>query len=217
MARTSPSTFKLILASASPRRKDLLAQICVTPDLVQGVDMDESILKDEAPREAVTRLAREKAEAAKALRRDAHDLVMTADTIVACGRRILGKPEGADDARRMLSLLSGRRHKVMSCVCLVAPDDTVTSRTVVTRVTFKRLSAMELDAYIASGEWEGKAGGYAIQGRADAFVRALEGSYSNVVGLPLHETANLLNGAGFQVLDGWGSSAPDPSHEGTSK
>lgn len=180
MARASPWTLKLILASASPRRRDLLAQICVTPDLVQSVDVGESILKDEAPREAVARLAREKAEAAKALRRDAHDLVMTADTIVACGRRILGKPKDADDARAMLKLLSGRRHRVMSCVCLVAPDDTVTSRTVVTRVTFKRLSAMELDAYIASGEWEGKAGGYAIQGRADAFVRALEGSYSNV-------------------------------------
>lgn len=206
MASALPSKFKLILASASPRRRDLLAQICVTPDLVQSVDVDESILKDEAPREAVARLAREKAEAAKELRRDEHDLLMTADTIVACGRRILGKPDGEDDARRMLNLLSGRRHRVMSCVCLVAPDNTMTNRTVVTRVTFKRLSAAELEAYIASGEWEGKAGSYAIQGRADSFVRALEGSYSNVVGLPLHETANLLNGAGFPVLDGWGSS-----------
>jgi septum formation protein len=203
MAPAFPSKPKLILASASPRRLDLLAQIGVVPDLVRGVDADETILKDEAPRAAVERLARVKAEAATGLRRSKADLILTADTIVACGRRILGKPNDIDDARRMLELLSGRRHRVMSALCLVAADDTITSRTVVTRVSFKRLSGEELEAYLASGEWEGKAGAYAIQGRADSFVRSLEGSYSNVVGLPLHETANLLNGAGFRVLEGW--------------
>lgn len=203
MAATSPSTLRLILASASPRRKDLLAQIGVTPDLVSSVDTDESLLPGESPREAVERLAHGKAEAAKVLRRSGDDLILTADTIVACGRRILGKPVDEKDARRMLELLSGRRHQVLSSICLVAPDDTITARTVVTRVSFKRLSKEEFDAYIASGEWEGKAGAYAIQGRAGIFVRGLEGSYSNVVGLPLHETANLLGGAGFALFEGW--------------
>lgn len=203
MAATSPSTLKLILASASPRRKDLLAQIGVMPDLVSSVDMDESLLPGESPREAVERLAHGKAEAAKVLRRSADDLILTADTIVACGRRILGKPVDEQDARRMLELLSGRRHQVLSSICLVAPDDTITSRMVVTRVSFKRLSEEELAAYIACCEWEGKAGAYAIQGRASIFVRGLEGSYSNVVGLPLHETANLLRGAGFPLFEGW--------------
>lgn len=216
MAAASPSTLKLILASASPRRKDLLAQISVTPDLVRSVDVDETILKGETPREAVARLAREKAEAARALRRSADDIILTADTIVACGQRILGKPNGEADARRMLELLSGRRHRVLSAICLVGPNDEITSRTVVTRVTFKRLSRQELGAYLASGEWEGKAGAYAIQGRADSFVRALEGSYSNVVGLPLHETANLLTGAGFPVHGGWATPGDIPAEQGTS-
>lgn len=203
MAATSSSSLKLILASASPRRKDLLAQIGVIPDLVTSVEFDESLLPDETPREAVERLARGKAEAAKTLRRSDDDLILTADTIVACGRRILGKPTDEKDARRMLQLLSGRRHQVLSAICLVGTGDTITSRTVVTRVSFKRLSAEELDAYLVSGEWDGKAGAYAIQGRAGVFVRGLEGSYSNVVGLPLHETANLLGGAGFALLEGW--------------
>ncbi len=203
MAATSSSSLKLILASASPRRKDLLAQIGVIPDLVSSVEFDESVLPDEPPREAVARLARGKAEAAKTLRRSDDDLILTADTIVACGRRILGKPTDEKEARRMLQLLSGRRHQVLSAICLVGPGDTITSRTVVTRVSFKRLSAEELDAYLASGEWDGKAGAYAIQGRAGVFVRSLDGSYSNVVGLPLHETANLLGGAGFALLEGW--------------
>lgn len=203
MAATSSSLLKLILASASPRRKDLLAQIGVIPDLVSSVAFDESVLPDESPREAVERLARGKAEAAKSLRRSDDDLILTADTIVACGRRILGKPTDEKDARRMLQLLSGRRHQVLSAICLVGQGDVITSRTVVTRVSFKRLSGQELDAYLASGEWDGKAGAYAIQGRAGVFVRSLEGSYSNVVGLPLHETANLLGGAGFALLEGW--------------
>lgn len=203
MAATSSSSLKLILASASPRRKDLLAQIGVVPDLVTSVEFDESVLPGETPREAVERLARGKAEAAKTLRRSDDDLILTADTIVACGRRILGKPTDEKDARRMLQLLSGRRHQVLSAICLVGSGDTITSRTVVTRVSFKRLSGQELDAYLASGEWDGKAGAYAIQGRAGIFVRGLEGSYSSVVGLPLHETANLLGGAGFALLEGW--------------
>lgn len=203
MAATSSSPLKLILASASSRRKDLLAQIGVIPDLVTSVEFDESVLPDETPREAVERLARGKAEAAKTLRRSDDDLILTADTIVACGRRILGKPTDEKDARRMLQLLSGRRHQVLSAICLLGQGDVITSRTVVTRVSFKRLSAEELDAYLVSGEWDGKAGAYAIQGRAGIFVRSLEGSYSNVVGLPLHETANLLGGAGFALLEGW--------------
>lgn len=203
MAAASPSSPTLILASASPRRLDLLGQIGVTPDLVRSVDVDESVAPDEQPRQAVERLAREKAEAAKILKRTPNDIILTADTIVACGRRILGKPQDEKDAGRMLQLLSGRRHRVMTCVCVVGAGDLITSRTVVTRVSFKRLSAEELAAYIGSGEWDGKAGSYAIQGRADSFVRALEGSYSNVVGLPLHETANLLGGAGYPVHGGW--------------
>lgn len=207
MAAASPSQLKLILASASPRRLDLLGQIGVTPDLVRSVDTDESVATGELPREAVMRLALAKAEAAKSLRRTPNDIILTADTIVACGRRILGKPRGEEDATRMLQLLSGRRHKVMTSVCLVCAGDVITSRTVVTRVSFKRLSEDELAAYIASGEWHGKAGAYAIQGHADMFVRALEGSYSNVVGLPLHETANLLGGTGYPLLDGWSRDA----------
>lgn len=203
MAATSSSSLKLILASASPRRLDLLAQIGVVPDLVSSVEFDESVLPGESPREAVERLARGKAEAAKALRRSGDDLILTADTIVACGRRILGKPADEKDARRMLQLLSGRRHQVLSAICLVGQGDVITSRTVMTRVSFKRLSAEELDAYLTSGEWDGKAGAYAIQGRAGVFVRSLDGSYSSVVGLPLNETANLLGGAGFALLEGW--------------
>ncbi len=203
MVAASPSSPKLILASASPRRLDLLQQIGVTPDLVRSVDVDESSGPNELPREAVKRLALEKAEAAKSLRRSPRDIILTADTIVACGRRILGKPQDEAGASRMLQLLSGRRHRVMTSVCLVGAGDVITSRTVVTRVSFKRLSDEEIAAYLASGEWDGKAGAYGIQGYAEVFVRALEGSYSNVVGLPLHETANLLKGAGYPLLNAW--------------
>ena len=193
-ATSNPVT--LYLASASPRRAELLEQIGIRPDKISGVDADESLLGGEVPRDAVKRLARIKADAASG---EAFDLTLTADTVVACGRRILGKPLDEADARKMLGLLSGRRHKVLTAIVLTARDGKRTERCVETRVSFKRLSSRELNAYLLSGEWEGKAGAYAIQGMADAFVKAIEGSYSNVVGLPLHETKKLLEGAGYPV------------------
>jgi nucleoside triphosphate pyrophosphatase len=203
MGNRSSSPSKLFLASASPRRKDLLEQICVIPSRIEGVDVDESLLVDEQPRVAVARLAKLKAQAAQA-RQGPNEIILAADTLVACGRRILGKPADEADARRMLELLSGRRHQVLTGLCLVTCEGKFIARTVMTRVSFKRLSERELFAYLGSGEWEGKAGAYAIQGRAEAFVKAIEGSYSNVVGLPLHETANLLVGAGYPVYSGDG-------------
>jgi len=186
---------RLILASASPRRRQLLGQIGLTPDAVQPADIDETPLKGELPRQLVERLARQKAETVAADHRDA--FVLGADTVVACGRRIMPKAETAVEARRFLRLLSGRRHRVYGGVSIVAPGGGGTQRCVVTTVQFKPLSAPEIDAYIGSGEWEGKAGAYAVQGRAAVFVKSINGSYSNVVGLPLFETSALLNGLGF--------------------
>jgi septum formation protein len=188
----------LILASASPRRLELLAQIGMPPDRVSPADIDETPRPREMPRDLADRLAREKAErVAAASNEDA--FVLGADTVVACGRRILPKAETEADARNCLNLLSGRAHQVIGAVHVCAPGGRAASRTVTTRVVFKRLEAREIDGYIASGEWAGKAGGYAIQGRAARFVKSLNGSYPNVVGLPLHETAALLAGLGYPV------------------
>lgn len=182
---------RLVLASASPRRLELLKQIAIAPDAVVHTDIDETPLKGEAPRALALRLARAKAEAAKA----EGARVLAADTVVAVGRRILPKADTEAEARVCLGLLSGRTHRVYTGVALRALNGIVGSRLVETRVTFKPLSVREIDAYVMSGEWRGKAGGYAVQGRAARFVTSIIGSYSNVVGLPLYETANLLEGA----------------------
>jgi len=189
---------KLVLGSASPRRQELLAQIGVEPDEIRAANIDESPLRSELPRTYARRLALEKA--GSACRGDG-SLVLCADTVVAVGRRILGKPENAAQARNFLRLLSGRRHRVITGIALKL-DDHVWQRDVVTSVRFKRLSVPEIETYIASGEWQGKAGGYAIQGRAAAFIPDINGSYSNVVGLPLAETAALLVGAGYTFNKG---------------
>ncbi len=185
----------LVLASASPRRLELLARIGVVPDRVAPVDLDETPLKAEQPRLLAQRLARAKAMAAQALHPDA--LVLAADTVVGVGRRILGKPADEAEARRFLDLLSGRRHRVMTGVCLMRPDGKRSERLVTTILAFQRLTPQQMDAHIASGEWRGVAGGYQIQKRAEQFVRFLSGSHSNVVGLPLFETAQLLRGVGW--------------------
>ena len=183
---------KLVLASASPRRSDLLRQIGLTPDEILTPDIDETPLTGETPRQLALRLAVAKAGAVAA--EDAY--VLAADTVVAVGRRLLPKAETEDEARACLALLSGRAHRVLTGVCARAPDGRTASRLSESRVHFKRLTRAEVDAYLASGEWRGKAGGYAIQGRAGALVIALQGSYSGVVGLPLYETAMLLDGLG---------------------
>lgn len=186
---------RLILASASPRRLDLLKQIGVACDAVLPADVAEEPLKGETPPELAARLAMAKATAVAA--RNADAIVLAADTVVACGRRILPKAEDEATARRCLALLSGRRHRVHGGIALVAPQRRPSTRLVTTVVTFKRLTEDEILAYIASGEWHGKAGGYAIQGRAAAFAKTLNGSYSNVVGLDLFATAALLRGVGW--------------------
>jgi septum formation protein len=182
----------LILASASPRRLDLLRQIGVVPDRVTSPDIDETPLPDELPRALALRLARAKAAAAAS----PDGFVLAADTVVAAGRRILPKAEDEAAARACLDLLSGRRHRVFSAVVLRGPDGKGGERVVESAVTFMRLTDAQKRAYLASGEWRGKAGGYAIQGSAAAFIRFLSGSYSGVVGLPLFETAQLLRGHG---------------------
>ena len=191
------ATVELTLGSTSPRRRDLLEQIGVKVDRISPADIDESPLANELPRVYVERISREKNSAI-----EASGLVLTADTIVSAGRRILGKPADASEAAQFLMILSGRRHKVTTSICLRL-DETVRQRTVETRVTMKRLSDHEISAYLRSGEWQGKAGGYAIQGIGAALIPEINGSYSNVVGLPLTETANLLQGMGYPVtLDG---------------
>jgi septum formation protein len=187
---------KLVLASASPRRLELLAQIGITPDAVDPAEIDETPFKAELPAPYVLRLARAKAAAVAPRHSDA--FILAADTIVACGRRILGKPEDEKAARRFLALLSGRRHRVYCGVAVVTPDGRVATRQVVSQVAFKRLSNSELTAYLATDEWRGKAGGYAIQGRGATLVSWMQGSYSNVVGLPLFEVAQLLTGLGYR-------------------
>jgi septum formation protein len=191
----APSRGPFVLASSSPRRRDLLAQIGVWPDAIVPAEIDETPLPRELPAPLARRLARAKAEAVAAAHPGA--LVLAADTVVAAGRRVLPKAETAEQARACLALLSGRRHRVHVGVCAIAPDGRRAERLVTTIVAFKRLTPAEIDGYLATGEWQGKAGGYAIQGRAGAFVRFLSGSYSAVVGLPLAETAALLGGLGF--------------------
>lgn len=186
---------KLILGSASPRRKDLLAQLGIAPDAILPPDIDEDPLPRELPRPYCARLAREKAQAVAA---GPDDIVLCADTTVALGRRILGKPADAGEAAAFLTLLGGRRHQVITAIA-VRRGPRLWVREVVTDVKMKRLSDLELNAYLASGEWEGKAGGYAIQGLAGAFITWLSGSFTGVVGLPVAETAVLLAAAGYPV------------------
>ena len=188
---------RLILASASPRRLDLLARIGVVPDSIEPADIDETITPDELPRVHALRLAAEKAAAVAA--RFPDDLVLAADTVVAVGRRILPKVEDEATLRKCMALLSGRRHRVLTGVALAVPDGTIRTRLVETMIAMKRLSAEEMDYYASHGEWRGKAGGYALQGYGEVYVRHIAGSYSNVVGLPLAETRHLLKSAGFNL------------------
>ncbi len=187
---------RLVLGSASPRRLDLLRQAGVEPDLVDPADIDEAPLKGETPRRLAARLANEKAAVVAGRHPGAH--VIGADTLVAVGRRILGKPEGEADARAMIDLLSGRAHRVLTGVTVVAPGGRSSGRVVESRITFKRLSPPEIEGFIASREWEDAAGGYKIHQRAGAFVTDLKGSFTGVVGLPLYETLALLNGLGWR-------------------
>lgn len=185
----------LILASASLRRRELIARLGVTPDAVAPSDIDETPRKGELPRDYARRMAREKAEVAA----PSDSFVLAGDTVVAVGRRILPKAEDEATARECLDLISGRRHRVLSALALRAPDGTLRERLSETIVIFKRLSAEEIEAYLASGEWEGKAGGYGIQGAAEGLIRRIDGSHSGVVGLPLYETRALLKAAGFAI------------------
>ncbi|MFN4040146.1 MAG: Maf family protein [Brevundimonas sp.] len=187
---------ELVLASASPRRIELLAQLGVTPDRIDPADIDETPLKGETPPRLAERLARSKAEVVAARAPEA--LVLAADTVVAVGRRFLEKAADEAEAARFLRLLSGRNHRVFTGVAL-ARSETVTTRVVETRVSFKTLSEAEIAAYVATGDWRGKAGAYGIQGPAGAFVRRIVGSHPAVMGLPLYETANLLTGAGWRA------------------
>ncbi|WP_426034123.1 Maf family protein [Cypionkella sp. TWP1-2-1b2] len=186
---------KLILGSGSPRRKELLAQLGIIPDAILPPDINEDPLKGELPRPYCARLAREKAAAIPA---DPDDIILTADTTVALGRRILGKPADAGEAARFLTDLGGRRHQVITAIA-VKRGDKIWSRESVSAVKMKRLSDVELNTYLASMEWQGKAGAYAIQGAAGAFIPWISGSFTGIVGLPLAETAALLAAAGYPI------------------
>jgi nucleoside triphosphate pyrophosphatase len=186
----------LVLASASPRRLELLRQVGLVPDCIDPADLDETPRPGELPPAHAVRLAAEKARAVVPRHPGAY--VLAADTVVACGRRILPKTEDEASARSCLELLSGRRHRVHGAIALASPDGQFTSRRVDSQVAFKRLSEAEVTAYLSSGEWRGKAGGYAIQGRAAALISWVCGSYTNVVGLPLFETVQLLTGRGYR-------------------
>jgi septum formation protein len=202
---------KLVLASASPRRIELLQQAGLEPDRLLPADVDETPLRAEHPRSLAKRLSKAKAEKALESLKTEPDFtgafILAADTVVAVGRRILPKAELIDEASNCLKLLSGRSHRVYSGVCLITPDGKLRQRLVETRVRFKRLAREELESYLASGEWRGKAGGYAVQGLAGTFVVKLVGSYTNVVGLPLYETVGLLTAEGFKVHFNWLSGA----------
>lgn len=188
---------RLVLASASPRRLDLLRQAGIEPDLVEAAEVDERPLAGETPRRLALRLALAKAGKVAPLHPHAH--VLAADTVVAVGRRVLPKAASEAECRACLELLSGRTHRVLTGVAVVAPGGSTASRLVESRLRFKRLEAREIDAYLAAGEGLGKAGGYAIQGRAGAFAVSLQGSYSAVVGLPLYEAVTLLTGLGYRL------------------
>jgi septum formation protein len=198
---------KLVLASGSPRRLALINQAGIEPEALRPADLDETPLRGELPRACANRLARAKADAALEMVRMDDELrgsyILSADTVVAVGRRILPKAELLDQAAQCLRLLSGRNHRVHSAVCLVTPNESFRQRLVETRVRFKRLSDEDIEAYLASGEWRGKAGGYAVQGIAGSFVVKIVGSYTNVVGLPLYETTTLLSGEGYPIRFGW--------------
>ena len=198
---------KLVLASGSLRRIELLQQAGIEPDRLLPADIDETPLRSEHPRSLARRLSRLKAEKAlKQLREDPENspsFILSADTVVAVGRRILPQANLVDEAANCLRILSGRSHRVYSGICLITPGGKVRQKVVETRVRFKRLSRDEMESYLASGEWRGKAGGYAVQGFAGTFVVKLVGSYSNVVGLPLYETVGLLTGDGFPVHFNW--------------
>jgi septum formation protein len=185
-----------VLASASPRRLELLRQVGVMPDSIDPAEIDEAPRPGELPPAHAMRLAEEKAKAVSPRHPGAY--ILAADTVVACGRRILPKPEDEGSARSCLELLSGRRHRVHGAIALVSPDGGWVTRRVDSQVAFKRLSDAEIGAYLRTGEWQGKAGGYAIQGRASALIGWISGSYSNVVGLPLFETVQLLAGRGYR-------------------
>ena len=189
------SALELILASASPRRRELIARLGIEPSAVAAADIDETPLKAEVPRVYAARMAREKALAVAG----GSAFVLAGDTVVVLGRRILPKAEDAASARHCLKLMSGRRHRVLSALALKYPDGTLRERLSETIVRFKPLSVAEIDAYIASGEWHGKAGGYAIQGSAEGLIAWISGSHSGVMGLPLFETRALLKAAGFPL------------------
>jgi septum formation protein len=186
---------RLILASASPRRLELLRQLGIVPDQVLPADIDETPLKSELPVQHALRLAEAKARACA----QGQAIVLAADTVVACGRRILPKADTVEQARLCLELLSGRRHRVLGGICVIDPQGKARTRLVTSVVRFSRLTSGDIDSYLASDEWRGKAGGYAIQGRAAAFIPFISGSYSNIVGLCLHNTAALLRAAGMVV------------------
>ncbi|CFX23516.1 Maf-like protein RPD_4276 [Candidatus Filomicrobium marinum] len=198
---------KLVLASGSPRRMTLLAQVGITPDALRPASIDETPKKGEMPRGLVLRLARHKAETARDQIANDTDIadayILAADTVVAVGRRILMKPQFMEEAVASLQLLSGRTHRVLTGVCLLTPDDRVRTKIIDTRVRFKHISRAEIEAYIASREWRGKAGGYAIQGLAGSFVQKIIGSYTNVVGLPLTEIVGMLTSEGFPIHYAW--------------
>ena len=198
---------KLVLASGSPRRLMLINQAGIEPDALRPADVDETPKRGELPRACATRLARAKAEAALNMVRIDEELkgsyILAADTVVAVGRRILPKAELLDEAAQCLRLLSGRNHRVYTAICLVTPKEAFRQRLVETRVRFKRLSEEDIEAYLASGEWRGKAGGYAAQGIAGTFIVKIVGSYTNVVGLPLYEVITLLGGEGYPTRFGW--------------
>ena len=186
---------KLILASASPRRVELLKQVGITPDDILPADIDETPLKGELPRDLAQRLALSKARAVATEQKDA--FILAADTVVGCGRQILDKSEDEDYARMCLTKLSGRRHHVYGGIAVITPEGKEITRLVDTIVQFKQLTKADIDTYMASGEWDGKAGGYAIQGLAASYIKFIRGSYSNVVGLSLYDTIQILNGNGF--------------------
>ena len=203
----APQRPRLVLASGSPRRLALLQQVGIEPDALRPASVDETPRKGEVPRSLVRRLAKAKAQGGWKLVQQDEDLrgafVLAADTTVAVGRRILSKAELLEEAAAALKLLSGRSHRVYTALCLVTPGGQLRQRVVETRVRFKRLDRGEIEAYLGSGEWRGKAGGYAIQGIAGAFVQKMVGSYTNVVGLPVTETVNMLQGEGFPVTFYW--------------
>jgi septum formation protein len=188
-----------VLASESPRRKALLAAAGVFPDAIAPAHLDESVQRGETPRAYALRVARDKAAAVAAVWNGRPALILAADTVVALGRRILPKAESSEDVQNCMRLLSGRSHQVITAIVLRKPDARVISRVVTTRVSFARLSPRSIAAYAASNEGLGKAGGYAIQGAAEAFVRRINGSYSNIVGLPLLHTLNIFKGCGYPI------------------